>query len=99
MSLTYKQVECALPFDLYEKIVRMKLENERKADPAGDILCRFRIDFWLNHKRNLDLTPKDYIYLKNHLFYSKVTFKSFRNIVDMLHIMKAPSQNAPRILF
>jgi hypothetical protein len=45
MSLTFKQVERALPADLYEIVVRKKLENERKADPAQDILQRYGIEF------------------------------------------------------
>jgi thymidylate synthase len=89
MGLTFKQVERALPFDLFEKIVRMKLENERKTNPAQDILNRYRIEFRENGNPHIDLSPRDSIDIKEHLSSDKVSFKSFRNIIELLRVMKA----------
>lgn len=89
MALTLKQVERALPYDLYEKIVLMKLESERKANPARNIIRRYSVELFQNRNPYIDLTPKDYIDLRNHLLNGNVTFLSFRNIIRLLQIMKA----------
>jgi hypothetical protein len=73
IMVTFQEVEHALPLDLYEKIVRMKLENERMADSIG-------INELLSKKTEA-ITIEDILKVENHLRYGKVSFSDFKLII------------------
>lgn len=68
MSITFNQLMKALPLDLVEKIVRLKLEKERKADPVA---------FVMNGKT--ELTPYRKFHIFNHIVIGKVNMTSIKS--------------------
>lgn len=70
--MTFKKIERVLPFDLYEKIVMLKIEKERKSDP---------IAFVMNGK--MDLTPYQKYHVFNHLTYGEVSMKSIKSFFKL----------------
>ena len=70
--MTFKKIDRILPFDLYEKIVMLKIEKERKTDP---------IAFIMNGK--MELTPYQKYHVFDHLTYGEVSMKSIKSFFKL----------------
>jgi hypothetical protein len=74
MAITFKNLERELPFNLYQKIVLLKVEKERKADP---------IAFVMNGKTKL--TTYRHFHIFDHIAYQNINMtpiKSFFNLYE-----------------